>query len=463
MEHYDLVTIGGGPGATPGAQLLARAGRRVAVVEQGEGLGGACLFEGCIPSKIYLETAGRIAAMQEAETFGIAGTKPGRPDVAQLNLRKAQMLEVRVKGALQASERLGVEIIKGRARLRAGGGVQVELAAGGELTLQADNVFVAPGARSQVLSVPGADHQDIWTSREALALPRIPPSLLIIGGGYIGCELATMFSRFGSQVRILETMPTILSSEDPVMAEAVQDRLSQGPFAVAIETGVRILRIEHLEAKVFEVVYEVPGKGETRQRAAQVLIAVGRRPLTEGVGLEEIGVTPGRRGEIPVDRYFQTQVPHVYAPGDVNGQAMLAHAATRQSLIAAQHVLRGPFNFEPLVIPHVVFTEPEIAAVGADSRELAHHPQWRQARLSFAQDAKARIIGDVQGMAQMIWDPDSGELKGLQVVGRGAGELIAEATQVLRLHGTVLSIADTIHVHPTLNEVVMELARAALA
>ncbi len=463
MERYDLVTIGGGPGATPGAQLVAKAGLRVAVVEAGAGLGGACLFEGCIPSKIYLESAGRIAAMYEAEAFGIEGTAPGRPHTAQINRRKMEMLRVRVEGARRRSESLGIELVQGTARLLSPREVQVTLPTGDQRLLTADHVFVAPGAAPVPLAVPGADNQDIWTSREALMLPRIPPSLAIIGGGYIGCELATIYSRFGSQVHILETMPRILSSEDPAMSEAVTQGFKRAPFTVAVETGVQVLSIDRAHPQAYEVVYETATGDRAVLHAAQVLIAVGRRPNTAGLGLEEIGLRIGQRGEIPVDPFFQTAVPGVYAPGDVNGQAMLAHAATRQSLIAARHLVHGPFAYEPLVVPHVVFTEPEVAAVGADSRDLQRHPEWRQVRLSFAQDAKARILGDIEGLAQLIWDPGTGLLHGLQVAGRGASELVAEATQLLAHHGTVQALADTIHVHPTLNEVVMELAQAALA
>ncbi len=456
--HFDGVTLGGGPGATPGAQLLARAGKKVAIVEQGKGLGGTCLFEGCIPSKIFLETASRLHAFTESAPFGITDAHFGGLDLVQLRQRKTDILAARVQGANQVCSRLGIEIIQGTADFVSSHELRVQRPEQEDLLLEADFLLIAPGSTSSTLHIVGADNPHIWTSADALRMDEIPRTLTLIGGGYIGCELATLFSRLGTQVHILEAAPRLLLTEDPGVSEALIQSWQQSNAGISVDLNVDIQAIRQATEDLWQINYQdTEGHFHTLE-SQRVLMAVGRKPNTAGLSWDKAGLHLGSHGEVPVNDFYQTEVPHIYAPGDVNGRIMLAHAATRQAQLAALHILGRLTNPENLVVPHVIFTSPEIAAVGADSRSLTEHPEWRLVRWNYAQDARARIVGDLTGYAQLIWDPTSRELKGLQVMGSEAGELIEEATYVLTHHGTVDSLAQTIHPHPTLNEVVSELA-----
>jgi len=462
-EHWDVLTIGGGPGATPGAQWLAGHGQKVAIVERGDGLGGTCLFEGCIPSKIFLESAKRAQDIRNSEVFGLIGPKIQRVDLEQLRKRKASIIAQRVEGANQMCDQLGITVLRGEADFI--DPHHLAFTAPGEkpVVLTAKTIIVSPGSISRPLEVSGATGPGIWTSTEALDLSEIPSRLCIIGGGYIGMELATMYRSLGSQVHILEAGSRVLLSEDPLIAEGLVNIWQRTSTQIAIETDVTIDRIEPVAGSESGKVvrYRTPRGGAQSLAADRVLIAIGRAPNTEGLQWSRAGISLGHRGEVPVNEFYQTQVPNIYAPGDVNGQIMLAHAATRQSLIAAQHILEQKTFDRALTVPHVIFSEPEIASVGADSRDLAAHPEWKLTKWSYRQDARALIVGDVLGYAQLIWDSTSHEIQGLQVLGKDAGEMIQEVTYIITHHGTVDALVESIHAHPTMSEVISELAMQA--
>ncbi len=462
-KTWDVLTIGGGPGATPGAQFLAAHGKHVAIIEQGVGLGGTCLFEGCIPSKIFLETAGRIRAIQEDGAFGITGAAYTGVDLAALRERKARILSQRVTGASKSCEALGITVLRGVANILGAHHVSFTAAGCEPVTLKAQTLIISPGSVSRDLNVPGAAGAGVWTSAEALNLSEIPERLCIIGGGYIGMELATMYRSLGSQVHILEAAPRILESEDPLVAAHLAETWQKIDFGVVIETGIALTRIDDAGgAEGHKVVqYQTAAGIRAVLEADRVIVAVGRSPNTSGLQWQNAGITLGERGEVPVNEFYQTACANIYAPGDVNGQIMLAHAATRQSLIAAQHILGQETFPRDLTVPHVVFSSPAIAAVGADSRALAEHPSFRLTRWSYIQDARALIVGDELGYAQLIWDQNTHEVQGLQVVGADAGELIEEVTYMITHHGTLESLVVAIHPHPTLSEVISELAMKA--
>ncbi|RIV23190.1 NAD(P)/FAD-dependent oxidoreductase [Alicyclobacillaceae bacterium I2511] len=461
--HFDVATLGGGPGATPGAQLLARAGKKVAIIEQGEGLGGTCLFEGCIPSKIFLETASRLHALTQDAEFGITGAQCEGIDLPRLRQRKAEILAARVQGANQSCSHLGITMIHGTADFASPHVLRVHRTGLEDLLVEADFLLVSPGSTSSTLHIVGAEDPQIWTSADALRMDLIPSTLTIIGGGYIGCELATLFSRFGTKVHILEAAPRLLLTEDPGISQTLAQFWQQQNAGIAVDLNVDIQAIRHISEDRWELNYQDSEGNFHNLESQRVLMAVGRKPNTSGLSFDKAGLSLGTHGEVPVNDFYQTQVPHIYAPGDANGRIMLAHAATRQAQLAALHLLGRVTSPTPLVVPHVIFTAPEIAAVGADSRSLTEHPQWRLVRWNYAQDARARIVGDLSGFAQLVWDPTSRELKGLQVMGKGAGEMVEEATYVLTHQGTVDSMVQTIHPHPTLNEVVSELAGFTVA
>lgn len=460
VESFDVVVVGGGPGGTPGALLLAGHGQRVALVEAGEGLGGTCLFEGCIPSKIFLESARRLADLSRLGEFALEGAADARIDLPRLQARKRAILQVRVDGAQVHAVGAGLTLVRGRAQLLDPHTVGVQTADGVERRLQGRVLLLAPGSETARPAVPGADDPELWTSADALRAEQVPPSMVIVGGGYIGCELASFFAAAGTRVTLIELLPHLLESEDPGAAAAVAQRLVQR--GVTVDTDTRLQRIERAGSE-WRVVL-APARGpESTLTVSKVLLAAGRRARTRELAWDKAGIILGSRGEVPVNRFYQTQVPHIYAPGDVNAQVMLAHAATRQSEIAAWHILGEAHPLVPLAIPHVIFTDPEVASVGEDRRALARDPSLVASRFPYAGDARAHIMGDTTGFVQLIWRPVSHELRGLQVVGLEAGELLAEATGILRRGGRIDELVETIHAHPTLGEVVAEAAAAALA
>jgi len=460
--QVDVVALGGGPGATPGALFLARKGMKVAIVEKGEGLGGTCLFEGCIPSKILLETAGRRYEMSRSEEFGLRDTVVGEVDVPALMARKVGILAARAQGAEQACARSGITILHGTGDFLSPHEVIVRRSGEPDVIVEAKWVLAAPGSVATSVPIRGADAPGVWSSADALDLPRLPRSITIIGAGYIGCELATLFARLGSQVHVLEAASSLLTTEDPAAAAAV--RSSFESMGIGLSEGVFIEAIDRVAEGEWSVRCRLSDGTARLIPSERVLVAVGRRPNSAALDWEAAGITVGERGEIPVNGFYQTKVPHIYAPGDINGRIMLAHAATRQSIVAAQHLLGvlDGMDAPNLIVPHVIFTSPEIASVGADSRALADHPEWTLTKWPFARDVRALIVGDEKGFAQIVWDRETHTLKGMQIVGEHAGELIAEPTQVMTQGGTIDAIAGSIHPHPVLSEVISELVAAAL-
>ncbi len=440
--------------------ILAEHGLRVAVVERGEGLGGTCLFEGCIPSKIFLESAHRLEDIRQRDEFALMGPAEVRLDLSRLQARKQAILRVRVEGARQRAEHAGLNIVRGHGQLLDPHTIEVITSGEERRRLQGRYLLLAPGSETSRPPIPGVEAPGLWTSEDALASEELPDSLVIVGGGYIGCELAAFFAAVGTRVTMVEMLPRLLETEDPLAAAAVQSSLVRR--GVAVHTGSRVERISRNGAG-WKIRFTGADGGPGSAAAARVLLAVGRRPRTAELAWDRAGLSLGRRGEVPVNRFYQTSVPHIYVTGDANGQVMLAHAATRQSEIAAWHMLGTERQVDPLVIPHVIFTEPEVASVGLDSRACADDRALAAFRYPYAADARARIVGDAAGFVQLVWKPETHELRGVQVVGTGAGELLAEATNVLRRGGLVDELTETVHSHPTLGEVVAEAAAAALA
>lgn len=457
----DVVALGGGPGATPGAQWLARQGLRVVIVEKGVGLGGTCLFEGCIPSKILLETANRRFEVTQGTHFGLSQTSTPDVDVPSLMNRKAKILATRATGAAQACEQLNMTIMYGTADFLSPHEVVVRRRDQSDVILEAKWILAAPGSTASTVPIPGAQTPGVWSSVDALQMPQVPKTITIIGGGYIGCEFATLFTRLGAKVHLLEALPHILATEDPFAAQAVRSSLLAQQ--VEISESVSIRQIEKETDMAWNVHYQTAQGEEHIVSSQRVLIAAGRRPNTKDIHWEKAGIHLGTRQEVPVNDYGQTEVPHIYAPGDVNGLMMLAHAASRQSVLVAQHIV-GQIpteSFSEMVVPHVIFTAPEVASVGADSRSLEHNPTWKLTKWPYARDARALIVGDDEGFAQVIWDHKTGQIKGMQVVGEQAGELILTATHAITHGETLTDMAKTIHPHPVLYEVISELLNAA--
>ncbi|WP_279625635.1 dihydrolipoyl dehydrogenase family protein [Thermoanaerobacter wiegelii] len=320
-----------------------------------------------------------------------------------------------------------------------------------------DKLIIATGSETVKPPILGIDLQGVIFSEDIFKLEAKPASIVIIGGGYIGVEIASMFARVDTKVTIIEALPRILTSEDVSISKAVTEELKNDN--VNIYTDAKVSAIEK-EGEILKVNYIQNGENKTVQ-AEKILIAVGRRPRTKELNLDELNIKLGNHGGIPVNEYMQTENINVYATGDVNGRIMLAHAATRESIIAAKAILGEKVPMTYNAIPHAIFSEPEAASVGIDSTK-AQELGYKIVRYSYEEDARALIVGDKKGFVQIIADPKTHKLYGMQIVGKGAGELIAEATQVIRMNGRIEDIMAIIHTHPTLSEVIAEAVEKAL-
>lgn len=448
---FDVVVLGGGPGGTPAANYLSAHGLKVAIVEMGEGLGGVCLFKGCIPSKIYIETATRFYEFKQDDIFGIeGGIEQLTIDLNKIKQRKREILGIRVNGASKLSAALGTKIFKGVGHISGSDTIDV-ITSETNYRLNFKSLIIALGSTGVQLPIEGAELckpvEDIF---EIEALPR---SVVMIGGGYIGIEMASMFARLGVKSTIIEFLPRVLSTEDVNVSSAVLEGLKELGIDVYLNSKVTSVK----EANGKKIVQFLLNNELQNVNTDYVVMAVGRRPDTDNLNLDVLGITKGKHGEIPVNEFMQTSNKNVYACGDINGKMMLAHAATAESLVAANKILGNKTEINYSAIPHAIFGYPESASVGLNSTE-ATEKGYRTFKFSYSQDAKALIEGDSKGFVQMIVDPVNLRLLGTQIVGKNASELITEPTQIISKNGTIKDILSSVHTHPTLNEVISETA-----
>ncbi|MGE5482170.1 MAG: dihydrolipoyl dehydrogenase [Bacteroidota bacterium] len=463
-SHFDVIVIGGGPGGYVAAIHAAELGAKVALVEKGR-MGGTCLNVGCIPTKALVRSAEVLETVRHAQDFGVMVN--GTVDVAwdKVQARRAEVVKTLVDGLTRLVRGHGVEIIGGEGRLLPPGDsvdgppvVEVTVSSSETRRLVAGNVILALGSVPARIPVPGLDAPGVIGSDEALVLDKPPARLAIIGGGVIGVEFASIYRSFGSEVSIIEMLPTLL----PVADEEIGKRLAVSfkRRGIQVHTGARLTGVSG-SAGHFTLRFERNGKLEEVQ-ADTVLVAVGRRPNL--AGLEDTGVEFDRSG-VRVDERQQTSRPHVYAVGDVTGGSMLAHAAFMQGLVAAENALGREARFHHFV-PAAVFSAPEVAWVGATEEQLkkAGAP-YQVVKLPFASVGKAQVMGETEGLIKLIGetgDPGSARLLGVHLMGPAVTELVHEYTLVLQNGLTIQQVAETIHAHPTLSEAVVESAHLFL-
>jgi dihydrolipoamide dehydrogenase len=450
MENFDVVVIGAGPGGYPAAIRAAQLGAKVALVER-ENLGGTCLNVGCIPTKALITCADAYVHLRDAAKLGVKADNITADFGAMMAHKQGVVAQLR-KGVQALLAGNGVKVFQGQAAFEAHDQIVVS-GKEGAARIKAGKFIIATGSTSVM---PGflPQHARVVESRGFLELQKLPASMIVMGGGYIGCELACLAAALGVQVTIVELLEDVLMLLDPDVRREVKKYMEH-------KLGMRILTgkaLEKIHADAAAVTAEVGGE---KLSAELLLVAVGRKPVTDGLELERAGLKTNERGFIPVDACNRTAVANIFAIGDVNGGMQLAHAATSQALIAAEAACgRKPRKNETL-IPGVIFTMPEVALVGlteADAKQ--QNRAVKVGRFPFAALGRALATGTPEGFVKLIADATTDQLLGAQVVGAHATDLIAEATAALRAELTSAELGRTVHAHPTFGEIWMEAAHA---
>ncbi len=448
----DVAIIGGGPGGYVAAIRAADLGKDVVLIEEREKLGGVCLIEGCIPSKTLIHAVELVDEVRGADRIGINSGAISF-DIDKLRAWTQSVVDSLTAGIDTLLTKRGVDILRGRATFVNPKTLFVE----GGTNIEFKNAIIATGSR--INELPGGYDFPLWTSRDALNLPEIPETLLVIGGGYIGMEMGLVYAGLGSRVTMVEFLPTLLAGADQDLVKVVVKRCEK-KFA-AILTGSKVVDVKQRKGGGYKVEIEQEGKKETRE-FDQVLVAIGRRPNTDNIGLEHTKIKPDEKGLIPVDEQGRTAEPHIFAIGDVTRGPALAHKASREGIVAAEVIAGHPSAFDNRAIPAVVFTDPELAWTGISEREAKE--QGREinvGRFPMTALGRARSLGRTEGFVKVISEPGTNLILGVGIVGPSASELIAEGTLAIEMGATLEDLMVTIHPHPTLSESLMEAAEVA--
>ena len=444
-----IVIVGAGPGGYVAAIRAAQLDARVTVIEN-EALGGVCLNSGCIPSKALLSVVDLGEKLVKAKDLGLRLQGDVGYDLAQMVARKNRVVNGLVNGIATLFKVWGITHIQGTAELIDYRTVRAVSPDGKETHLQGDALILATGSTWPNLPLFPIDGQTIITSKEALDLTEIPSSMLIIGGGVEGCEFASLYAGLGARVMVVEMMPRVLPLEDEEVSALIERELKKRK--VQLHTGTTVEKVSRSNG-VFTAVLSNGSELE----ADKILVSVGRRFQTQGIGLEQVGVRLGARGEIEVNERLETNVPGVYAIGDVVGKAMLAHVASAQGKVAVENIMGHPKTVNYDVIPAGIFTLPEIGRVGLTEREARERGiRIKVGRFRYVGLGKAHAIGETTGMFKILTDVETDKILGAHIVGAHAADLIHEAALAMEVGATAGQLAGMIHAHPTLSEGMME-------
>ncbi len=452
----EAVVIGSGPGGYVAGIRLGQLGKKALVIEKASP-GGVCLNVGCIPSKALIHAAKLYAEVGQSADIGIQVDNL-RLDVARLQKWKESIVGKLTSGVKQLLKANGCDYRQGTATLLSPRTVRlVAPDSGDEILVEAEHVIIATGARPVLIPSLPLDGKRVVDSTGALGFDPIPPNLVVVGAGYIGMEIGTLYAKFGSKVTFVEALPTILPGSDPECVQVVARKAKKLGMEILLGAKAKRLREEGGQASLTVET----ANGMVELPADKVLVSVGRRPNIEDIGLEIAGVqTSG--GFITVDRQMRTSVPNIFAIGDVAGQPMLAHKASREAEVAAEVIADKNVEMDARVIPAVVFTDPEIASAGltADEAQKRGH-QVKTGKFPFAALGRAMANHDTDGFCKVVMDSESGDVLGIHVVGQGAGDIIGEAALAIEMGAAAEDLGLTIHPHPTLPEAIMEAAKAA--
>jgi dihydrolipoamide dehydrogenase len=448
--HAPLVVLGGGPGGYAAAFMAADLGMEVTLVEKDSRLGGTCLLRGCIPSKALLHVGRVVAEVREMQDWGVHFSAP-KIDIDAVRDRKEKVIAALTGGLSQLAKRRNVQVIQGQGMFTASGTLEVIQKDAGSQTITFDHCILASGSRPARIPAFDIGSSRVMDSTGALQLEDIPESLLVVGGGYIGLEMGTVYAELGSRVSVVELTGSLLPGADRDLVKPLHKRL--GGLFEAIRLNTKVTGLKDVGNGV-EVSFEGP-EGQTTETFSRVLVAVGRRPNSDGIGLENTNVVVDSKGFVEVDKQQRTADSRVLAIGDVCGEPMLAHRASHQGKVAVESLHGEPALFEPRAIPAVVFTDPEIAWAGLTEHEAELSGQAVEvSRYPWAASGRAHALGRIEGMTKMLIDPETDQVLGVGIVGSGAGELIAEGALAIEMGCTARDLSETIHPHPTLGETV---------
>ena len=450
-----VAVIGGGPAGYGAAFLAADLGLDIVLIDPAENPGGVCLYRGCIPSKALLHTARLLAEVQEAKDRGLAFGAP-RVNIRKLRSWKDGVVDKLTGGLGQLVKQRKFRHLRGHARFVDPHTLSIREVAGAEYTFAFEHAVIATGSYPATLGPQQPDSPRLLDSTSALELADIPGTLLVIGGGYIGLEIGTIYAALGSRVSLVEMTDGLLPGVDRDLVAILRRRLDRIFDAVMLETTVRELKVQANGVKVAFAGKQAAGKAQLFDR---VLVAIGRKPMSAQLGLDAVGVDTDARGFIKVDAQRRTSAPRIFAVGDVAGEPMLAHKGLHEGRVAAEVIAGRKAAFDPAAIPAVVFTDPEVAWAGLTETEAAGKKiEVEITRFPWAASGRALTLGRTDGATKLVIDPHSQRLLGMGVVGPGAGELIAEGVLAIEMAATVDDLGLSIHPHPTLSETVMEAA-----
>ncbi len=446
-----IAVLGAGPGGYVAAIKAAQLGASVTVIEDTE-VGGTCLNSGCIPTKALVASAEALDKAKNIHDFGIELNGDVIPNIQKILERKNKIVNIQVKGIRGLFKSWGIKILDGKGFIVSANKIRVALKDGGAEEVETDKIIIATGSRPAQIPIFPFDGEKILSSDDALNLNNIPRSLLIIGAGVIGCEFAFIYREFGSEVTMVEMMPGAVSTEDEEISAILEKELKKRK--IKLIANIKVEKIEIKENSVLTFLSD----GRTIE-AEKVLVSIGRAINSKDIGLENIGVKTGQRGEIIVNDKMETGIKGVYAVGDVTGGIMLAHMASKEGMIAAENAVGGDAVINRSVVPSAIFTSPEIASVGLREKQaLDKGYRIKIGRFQFRALGKAHAMGEISGLIKIIADEQNDKILGAHIIGPHASDLIHEIALAINKGLTVKDIADTIHAHPTLSEGIMEAA-----
>lgn len=453
--NIKLAVVGGGPGGYAAAFLAADMGMQVTLIDPELNPGGVCLYRGCIPSKALLHVASVLHEAKHVGDFGIAFSEP-TIDLDRLRGFKESVVKKLTSGLGQLAKQRKVTYVRGMASFENSQTLRVKKEGGAEESMKFDRILIATGSRPAVVPALKLDSPRMMDSTSALNLSDMPKSLLVVGGGYIGLELGSVYSALGSKVSVVEMLPGILPGADRDLVQPLQKRLEKSFEAIMVNTTVSAVKEE---AGGIRVTFEGANVKEKEKVFDKVLVSVGRKPNSEIPGLDKTKVKVGQRGFIQVNKSLQTDDPNIWAIGDVVGEPMLAHKAAHEGKTAVEAISGKKVAFEPNAIPAVVFTDPEIAWAGlTETQAQKDGREIKVAKFPWAASGRAVTLDRTEGLTKLIIDPKTERVLGVGMTGVGAGDMIAEGVLAIEMGALAADLDLTIHPHPTLSETMMEAA-----